>query len=191
MMRRLSSAILALSLLAPSLPAMAAEDIDGFTVEAPKELPCGGTSDRARARCITDALKTWKELEHDYDQEEDDVVAAWKAEHAHMGIGPEYQKALRDFLNAVHQRRKDFDKQLQAFRKAFFDEQKKARSNAGSTSTAKPKPAGPAMTIEEAKAKCGPEDDDGLYRTCMRQLMRGVPGSVAKRSRSSNALLGK
>jgi hypothetical protein len=46
-------------------------------------------------------------------------------------------------------------------------------------------------TLEAAKAKCGPEDDDGIYRTCMRQLLRGVPASVAKRSRSSNALLGK
>lgn len=189
-MRRITSALLALSLLAPSLPAMAADDIEGFTVEAPSKLPCEGKSDRARARCITDALKTWKELEHDYDQEEDDVVDEWKAEHAHMGIGSDYQKALRDFLNAVHQRRKDFAKQLQAFRKAFFDEQKKIRETGGTTTT-KPKQAGPAMTIEEAKAKCGPEDDDGLYRTCMRQLLRGVPSSVTKRSRSSNALLGK
>ncbi len=189
-MRRITSALLTLSLLAPALPAVAAENIDGFTVEAPAKLPCEGTSDRARARCITDALKTWKELEHDYDQEEDDVVAAWKQEHSTMGIGSDYQKALRDFLNAVHQRRKDFDKQLQAFRKAFFDEQKKVRENTGSTATAKPKPA-PAMTIDEAKAKCGPEDDDGLFRTCVRQLMRGVPGSVTKRSRSANALLGK
>ncbi len=190
-MKKLASAILAFSLLVPSLPAFA-EDAPAATVTAPTELPCGGTSGKARARCITDALKAWKELEHDFDEDEDDRVTAWKNEHADMGVGSDYQKALRDFLNLVHKDRKEFQKQLQAFRKSFFAEQKKILMNGGTT-TAKPKPAPklPAMTIEEAKAKCGPEDDDGLYRTCMRQLLRGVPSSVTKRSRSSNALIGK
>lgn len=188
-MRRITSALVALSLLGSSLPAFASETAGGL----PSELPCQGTSDRARARCITDALKTWKELEHDFDMDEDDRVDAWKAEHAHMGVGPDYQKALRDFLNEVHADRKEFEKQLLVFRKAFFAEQKKVRMNQGtSTTPAKPKPTpkAPAMTVDEAKAKCGPEDDDGLYRTCMRQLLRGVPASAARRSRSSNALLG-
>ena len=190
-MRLLTSALVAFALLAPALPAAAAEAIDGFTVEAPTELPCGGTSDRARARCITDALKAWKELEHDYNDEEDAIVDAWKSEHSTMGVGSDYQKALRDFLNQIHDQRKEFQKQLQAFRKEFFAEQKDVRMNAGPSAKPKPAPKLPAMTVEEAKAKCGPEDDDGLYRTCMRQLLRGVPSSVTKRSRSSNALLGK
>lgn len=187
-MRRLASAIIALSLLAPSLPAMAAtSDVTAL----PTELPCGGTKGKMRARCITDALKTWKEMEHDYDQEEDDRVDAWKAEHALMGVGADYQKLLRDFLNQVHAERKEFAKQLQAFRKEFFAEQKKVRENADGTTVAKPTPKAPAMTIEQANAKCGPVDDDGLYRTCVRQLMRGVPASVTKRSRSNGGLIGK
>ncbi len=189
-MRRLVSAAIALSLLAPSLPAIAATS--DFAL--PSELPCQGTSDRVRARCITDALKTWKEMEHDYDMEEDDRIDAWKTEHALMGVGPDYQKALRDFLNQVRAERKEFTSQLQAFRKEFFAEQKKIRMNEGTATTpAKPKPTpkAPAMTIEEAKAKCGPEDDDGIYRTCMRMQLRGIPASVGRRSRSSNALLGK
>lgn len=187
-MRRLVSVAITLSLFAPSLPAMAADT----TIELPATLPCGGTTGKTRARCITDALKTWKEMEHDYDQEEDDRVDAWKTEHAHMGVGSDYQKLLRDFLNQVHKERREFAKQLQAFRKEFFAEQKAALKK---NNTA-PKPTEDAKklqkaTLEEAKAKCGPEDDDGLFRTCMRQLLRGVPANVSKRSRSSNALLGK
>lgn len=189
-MRRLTSVVIALSLLAPSLPAMAATS--DYTL--PTELPCQGTSDRARARCITDALKTWKEVEHDYNMEEDDRIDAWKAEHSQMGVGPDYQKALRDFLNKVRAERKEFAKQLQAFRKEFFAEQKKVRMNEGTATTPaklKPTPKAPAMSIEDAKAKCGPEDDDGIYRTCIRMHIRGIPASVGRRSRSSNALLGR
>jgi hypothetical protein len=180
-MKRLLPIAIALSLLAPSLPAHAAD------AALPAELPCGGTSDRARARCITDALKGWKELEHDYDEQEDDDVAAWKTEHVGMGVGSDYQKALRVFLGEVRAKRKAFDAQLREFRKAFFDEQKKSRSTGGTT-VRKPARA-PAMTIDEASAKCGPVDDDGLYRTCMRQLLRGVPASVTNRSRSNTKLL--
>lgn len=184
-MRRIISAAIALSLLAPSLPAMAATS----AITLPTELPCGGTTGKSRARCITDALKTWKEMEHDYDMEEDDRIDAWKAEHALMGVGADYQKALRDFLNQVRAERKEFAKQLQMFRKEFFAEQKVEREK-GDGRKATEKKLDKA-TLEAAKAKCGPEDDDGLYRTCMRQLLRGVPASVTKRSRSSNALLGK
>lgn len=182
-MKRIASSLIALSLLMPSLPAFAAD------VAAPSSLPCEGTEGKARARCITDALKAWKELEHDYAQDEDDEVAAWKAEHANMGIGADYQTALRTFLNDVHARRKEFSKQLNAFRKTFFDEQKNKRSEGDGRKATEVKLE--KATLEAAKAKCGPEDDDGLYRICMRQLLRGVPASVAKRSRSSNALLGK
>lgn len=187
-MKKLASAVLALSLLAPSLPAFA-EDAPAATVAAPTELPCGGTSGKARARCITDALKAWKELEHDYDEDEDARVAAWKADHSQMGVGSDYQKALRDFLNLVHADRKAFQKQLQDFRKAFFAEQKTKRDEGDGRKATGVKLE--KATLEAAQAKCGPVDDDGLYRTCMRQLLRGVPSSVTKRSRTSTKLLGK
>ena len=184
-MRNLTSALLVLSLLAPSVPVVAAD------TGLPSELPCQGTSDRARARCITDALKSWKELEHDYDEDEDARIAAWKQEHAWMGVSNEYQKMLRDFLDQVKKDRQELRAQLQAFRKAFFNEQKNVRTSSSSSTSSKPTAKTPTMTMAEAKAKCGPEDDDGLYRTCVRQLMRGVPSSVTKRSRSTNALIGK
>lgn len=189
MVRRLTSALVALSLLGTSVPALAAET--DAIIEAPTELPCGGTTGKSRARCITDALKTWKELEHDYDEEEEDRVAAWKKEHAHMGVSSEYQKMLRDFLNGVRNERKEFRAQLQAFRKAFFAEQKEARESGRSVAPkpTKPAPLGPTMTVEEASAKCGPVDDDGRYRTCMRQLLRGVPANAARRSRTNTNIL--
>lgn len=186
-MRRLTALLVSLSLLGPSIPAFAADQI-----EAPTELPCAGTSGKSRARCITDALKTWKELEHDYDEQEDERIAAWKAEHADMGMGADYQKLLRDFLNQVHAERKAFRTQLQAFQKAFFDEQKSARKGDVKTVTPEQKAEQKKLdktTLEAAKEKCGPEDDDGLYRTCMRQLLRGVPGNIGKRSRTSTKLL--
>ena len=174
LMRRLASAVLALSLLGSSLPAVAAET--ETTIVAPTlELPCGGTTGTSRARCITDAIKTWKELEHDYDQDEDDAMDAWKDAHSYMGIGPDYQKALRDYLGQVQKERKAFKKQLLEFRKAFFAEQKTHREKGDGRKATGVKLE--KATLEAAKAKCGPEDDDGLYRTCMRQLLRGVPAS--------------
>ena len=189
-MQRLISATLALSLFASNAPLAIAEDTSTISIDAPTELPCEGTSGKNRARCITDALKAWKELEHDYDEAEDERVKAWKDEHAGMGVGSDYQKLLREFLNQVHKDRKEFRKQLQAFRKEFFDEQK-AKLNEGSRKTTEKDKNLEKSKLEAAKKVCGVPDDDGLYRTCIRQQLRGIPSSVTKRSRSSNALIGK
>ncbi len=184
MINRIVSAALTLSLLSatgPTAPAFAAEDV----IALPSELPCEGTQGKSRARCITDALKTWKEMEKDYDDEEDDVIAAWKAEHAQMGVGSDYQRALHTFLNDVRAQRKEFRAQLNAFRKAFFAEQKIQREK-GSV------PAAESLTSKDdfdaAKAKCGEEDDDGLYRTCIRHILRLKRSSITNRSRTSPRL---
>lgn len=188
MTNRLLAISAALGIFASVGPASAA-DAPSVTITAPTEIPCGGTSGKARARCITDAIKTWKEMEEAYDKQEDEIVKQWKAEHADMGVGSEYQKALRDFLAGLHAQRKEFRAQLQAFRKEFFAAQKEILMNNPEEPVAKPAPKVPAMSIEDAKAKCGPEDDDGRYRTCMRQLLRGVPASAARRSRSNTKIL--
>ncbi len=190
MITRLTASALALSLFASAAPvAFADETATGFAVQAPTEVPCEGTSGKSRARCITDALKAWKELERDYNDAEDAVITQWKADHAHMGIGSDYQKALRAFLVEMRAKRKEFQRQLQDFRKAFFAEQKTKRDE-GDGRKATEKRLDKA-TLDAANAKCGPVDDDGKYRTCMRQLLRGVPANVGKRSRSSTKLLGK
>ncbi len=181
MINRIVSAVLSLSLLASAAPAFAAEDV----ITLPSKLPCEGVAGTSRARCITDALKTWKEMEKDYDDEEDDIIDQWKADHSTMGIGSDYQTALRTFLNDMRTKRKEFDKQLNAFRKEFFAEQKTERLK-GSV------PAAESLTSKDdfaaAKAKCGKEDDDGLYRTCVRQILRLKRSSVTNRSRTSPRL---
>jgi|GEM_PF-5610347 len=180
-MNRLVSTALVLALLAPSAPAFAAE------LSAPSELPCEGAEGKARARCITDALKAWKGLEHDYDQNEDDEVDAWKADHAHMGIGSDYQIALRTFLKDVRERRKEFAAQILAFRKTFFAEQKaKLKQGDGRKATeVKLEKA----TLDAAKAVCGIEDDDGAYRLCMRIQLRKKTVNVDKRSRTNSKVI--
>jgi hypothetical protein len=181
-MNRLVSAALVVSLLAPSVPAFAAD-----AVEAPTSLPCQDTSDRAHARCITDALKAWKALEHDYDEQEDDEIAAWKQEHADMGIGSDYQKALRDFLNDVRLRRKEFDTQLNTFRKAFFNEQKVKRSTGDGRKATEKKLE--KADLNAADAICGTPDDDGEYRICMRIQLRKKAANVDKRSRTNSRVI--
>lgn len=188
MITRLTASALALSLFASTLPMALAEDTSSTTsisVKAPTEVPCEGTGGKNRARCITDALKAWKELDHDYNKEEDVVIAAWKAEHAHMGIGSDYQTALRTFLNDMRAQRKEFQKQLQAFRKAFFAEQKTKREEGDGRS---PGVKLEKTTLEAAAAICGPEDDDGAYRLCMRLQLRKKPVNVDRRSRTSPRL---
>lgn len=191
MTARLAASALVLALFASTAPVAAAEDASStdIGITAPTELPCAGTGGRNRARCITDALKSWKELLHDYDEAEDDIIARWKADHARMGIGSDYQKALRAFLSDMRAQRKEFQKQLQEFRKEFFDKQKEKREE-GDGRKATEKKLDKA-TLEDARAQCGPVDDDGKYRTCMRHLLRGVPASAARRSRSSTKLLGE
>lgn len=180
-MKRFASSLIVLSLLAPSAPAFAAE------LSAPSELPCEGTEGKARARCITDALKAWKELERDYNQDERAAVAAWKAEHAHMGIGADYQTALRVFLKETRERRKEFQAQILAFRKAFFAEQKaKLKEGDGRKATeVKLEKA----TLDAAKSVCGEEDDDGAYRICMRIQLRKQNANVDKRSRTNSKVI--
>jgi hypothetical protein len=181
-MYRLVSAALVVSLLVPSLPAFAAD-----AVEAPASLPCQDTSDRAHARCITDALKAWKSLEHEYDEQEDDEIAAWKKEHAEMGIGSDYQKALRDFLNDVRLRRKEFDTQLNTFRKAFFNEQKTKRSTGDGRKATEKKLE--KVDLDAAKNVCGTPDDDGEYRICMRIQLRKKAANVDNRSRTNSRVI--
>lgn len=182
MLHRLTASAIALSLFASTVPV-------AFAVEAPTELPCGETSGRSRARCITDALKAWKELERDYNEEEDDIIAQWKADHAHMGVGTDYQKALRTFLTETRAKRKEFQKQLHAFRKEFFAEQKTKRKEGDGRKATEQKLD--KETLERAGSQCGPVDDDGKYRTCMRHLLRGVPANSGRRSRTSTKLLGR
>lgn len=184
-MKHLSSALLAFSLLASSLPALATETTEN--IAAPSSLPCEGSEGKARARCITDALKAWKVLERDYDQAEDDEVAAWKAEHATMGIGADYQKALRTFLGEVHARRKAFRAQLNAFRKSFFAEQVAKRKEGDGRKETEEKLE--KSTYEAAKKLCGLPDDDGAYRMCMRIQLRKKTPNVDRRSRTNEKVI--
>lgn len=180
-MKRFLSSVLAASLLASAAPAFAA------TPELPTELPCQGTADRARARCITDALKSWKAIEEAYDDAEDELVAEWKAEHASMGVGPEYQTALRKFLSDAHARRKEFAKQLNEFRKAFFAEQKTKREEGDGRKATETKLD--KKTLDSANSACGVPDDDGAYRICMRIQLRKKAANVDKRSRTNSSVI--
>ena len=188
MVSRLTASALALSMFASTLPvAMAADAVT--TIEAPTKIPCEGTNGKDRARCITDALKAWKELERDFNDIEDDIIAQWKADHSNMGVGSDYQKALRTFLGEMRAKRKAFQKQLNEFRKTFFQEQKAKRDEGDGRKATEVKLE--KTTLEAAKAICGPEDDDGAYRLCMRQQLRKKPGNVDRRSRTSTKLLGR
>lgn len=184
-MKHLTSALLTLSLLASSMPAIAADTTND--VAAPSALPCEGSAGKARARCITDALKAWKILEHDYSEAEDDEIAAWKAEHAAMGAGSDYQKLLRDFLNGVHARRKEFRIQLTEFRKAFFAEQTAKREEGDGRKGTEVKLEKSAL--DAAKAICGVPDDDGAYRLCMRIQLRTKTENVDRRSRTNSKVM--
>lgn len=191
MVARFTASILALSMFASVAPAFA-EDATTTTVpiimvQAPTDIPCKDTDGKDRARCITDALKAWKSLEHEYDEQEDDEIAAWKKEHSDMGIGSDYQKALRDFLNDVRMRRKEFDKQLNAFRKEFFNEQKVKR-DAGDGRKATEKKL-EKVDLDDASDVCGTPDDDGRYRICMRIQLRKTNASVDKRSRTNSKVI--
>lgn len=187
MMKRLAASTLTLALSASMLPVAFADETTYVDVQAPSTHACEKTSGRSRARCITDAMKTWKQLDRDYNAEEKKVVAEWKAEHAHMGIGADYQKALRTFLSDLRRQRKEFQKQMLEFRKAFFDKQEAKREEGDGRKATEVKLE--KSTLEAAKAICGPEDDDGAYRLCMRIQLRKKPVNVDLRSRTSTKLL--
>lgn len=187
MLARLTASALATGLaLTFVAPALAADSPSLGSVQL-----CEGTGDRVHARCITDAIKTLKEIEHDYSEWEDDEIAAWKAAHRDMGIGPDYQSALRAFLTEMRTKRTAFRKDVQEFRKAFFAEQKAKRKE--NTATQEPTaPAVPAITASRRKAAeaiCGEEDDDGAFRICMRVQLRRNTQDVSKRSRTNTRVI--
>lgn len=191
MINRLIATTLTLSMLASTMPAIAAE-VASTAVELPSELPCEGKNGKDRARCITDALKAWKVLEDEYNDAEDEVVDAWKKEHANMGIGADYQTALRTFLTDMRNARKEFRAQLQEFRKVFFAEQKaklKAGNTSSSSSSKAVQPKLEKSTLDAAKAKCGVEDDDGAFRLCMRLQLRKHTTNATKRSRTNSEVI--
>lgn len=185
MMQRLTAAALTLSLLAPALPAIAADEtIPVIEVSLPSELTCQGKEARARASCITDTLKKLKKLEHEYDMQEDDAVEAWRDAHKDMGVSPEYQRLLRAYHAGLLKNRRAFRARLLALQKAFFAQQKEKRTAGGGSSSSSASSVTPmdSAEYERAKARCGEEDDDGAYRICMRLQLRIRAQNVDRRS---------